>query len=246
MTPRQNLLVMLTIPYAYEARRVEDVLTLIREQPTKEEQISVLKDVLAFYGLPVVDDRPAVTDEPRVTPQDRQFVGGIISAMFRSNEIDCCTAFASGDADESARAVYDQLDLVDQRVGNVSGIGAALWLRFILWNSKHTPFTNIVHPFPPYQKEEAVRAIIANPELYAELSTALRTGELLNVARWLIKVPCDETTREGLVFYALSWIAAVLDQPSESVAVMIPTDLMSALQGASLQAMPSTDPKTFN
>ena len=245
MTPRQNLLVMLTIPYVHEARRIEDVLALIRTGPTEEDQISLLKDVLAFYGLPIVNDRPAAPDEPRMTPQGSQFAHGVIQVMVEANEIDCCTAFASGDADEAARAVYDQLNLVDRRVGGADGIGAVLWLGFILQGSKHVPFTNIVHAFPPYQKDGAVRAIVANPELYAELSMVLRTGNLLDVARWLIEVPCGTMAREGLVYFALSWITAIMDQ-SDAVEVMIPIDLMNALQQASPQAMPSTDPRSFN
>jgi hypothetical protein len=245
MTPRQDLLVMLTIPYAHEARRTEDILALIRAGSTEEDRISLLKDVLAFCGLPVVNDRPPNTDEPHATSQGSQFARGIIQVMIDTNEIDCCAAFASGDADEAARAIYHQLDLVDQRVGGAGGIGAVLWLGFILQNSKHTPFTNIVHTFPPYQKDEAVRAIVANPELYAELSMILRTGNLLDAARWLTEVPCGKIAREGLVFYALSWIAAIMDQPG-SMEVMVPIDLMNALQQASPQAMPSTDPRSFN
>ncbi len=233
MTSRQKLLVVLTTPYAHRVRQFEDILAVIRAEADVEGQVAVLKDALAYYGLPDVDDRTPSNAKPTLTRQEQEAAEQILRRMVLRREIDCCVPFKGKNALEAAREIHHQMDLVEERM-NKGSAGAALWLGAILDNPSHTPYADIVHAFPAYTREEAISAIVANPDLYAELATLLRGGHFLTVARWVAAVP-DTKAREGLFFYAFSWIKDIMErQPDVEIVAMVdgPDSLREALAHA--------------
>jgi hypothetical protein len=221
MTSRQKLLVVLTTPYEHRVRQFEDILAIVRAESDVEGQVAVVKDALAYYGLPDMDDRTPSNAKPTITRQEQEAAGRIIQRMVLRHEIDCCAAFKGKNALEAAREIHHQMGLVEERMSKGTA-GAALWLGSILDNPSHTPYTDIVHTFPAYTREEAIVAIVANPDLYAELATLLRGGNFFAVSRWLATVP-DAKAQEGLFFYAFSWLGNVMErrQPGLEIVAMI-------------------------
>jgi hypothetical protein len=222
-----QLLTVLTTPYKFELRRIEDILAIIRAEPTDDGQIAVLKNALAFYGLPDALDRLINHSKPSTSLQDYESAGEVIQKMVDGKELDCCAAFDGWNATVTAQTIFRQMNLAEKRVAK-GNLGAVVWMEAVLRNPAHVPFTDISHVFPPYQRDEAIAAIIASPELYAEVTTLLRDGDLSKVSRWLVAVPCSNETREGLMLYAFSWITGVLKRQSAGVDI---TSLLAAIMG---------------
>ncbi len=217
--------------YVDEFKHAEELNALASSQPDERLSAAVLKYAFALYHLPFPKDAEDVQGKSCIsglTEREMKKIDDVLLAMQKSKEINCYAAFEGRTADEAAIAIYDQLHLVEKKLGIV---GRVAWLKGVL-GSDCVPNVDVVHPCTKWDCKDASAILAANPELFAELDVFLRKeNSIFDAAHWIAKVGCDDEMRAAMILHLVRSVR----RSSPSINLLVASDsgsVASALASA--------------
>jgi hypothetical protein len=227
---------------------------IFHNNPTTQEQVKDLADVLAFWNLPYVPNRTKVVEEPSFAPDQflealgwiygcrgsdlkaRYLLGSLRRSPHKELEWEPLKRMKS--PRKVAGAVREQLVFVERHHGQV---GRVAWLGEVLTKSGLVP---CVTPkkllVPRLDVGRVARLLGAYPEHFAELVALLQRGKVEQAAAWLLnqrRYPL--ATQVAFLIFAMGKLAA----QSES-STLSPLALLTLVE--QVQPEVQVDPSTLN
>jgi hypothetical protein len=200
---RARVLKMSQTPYESEFDQFEDFDDLIFKQKNETMGIRVLQEFFAFTALPYSVDGKVVQRRPKKLMDVEATMRTMMKSLDqleRNKEIGCCACF-QGSAENAARLAYQQLKLVEKRIGPLARV---IWLgRFFV--SGHVPYTDLTHHFNEWKSDTISEIFAKNSDLFAEFSCffARENESFARIAQWITEVECSKEMRTAMMTYAL-------------------------------------------